>query len=576
MPRNAIIRLWLACILLPGCGPLLASEPGLAPVIVSDRPIHLDGLHIAVLEDPDGALAVSAVHGAWAQGRFERSPTPLLNRGTTNSVYWTRLTLSNPHAGSRRVILSHDYAPTDDVRLYVLQDNGDIVSMIGGDSVRPDPAAPRTRLAAFDLELPPGALLPVYVRTATTSNMNLELSLWPPRQFHWRESRINMAYGALFGAIAATILYLLYAARLAREPNALLLAAYLGAFACYLAFLNGFASPWLPGALLPHVNSLHLASLGLLFGFGALFYRRFLQLATYGPKFDRVVALLQWLGFAIVLSPLLPAALVGACLAIVAGPGPLLTTAYAFYMWYQRREFADVFAIGWTLAHLSSLAGTLRVAGVLPNSDLLLHLPAAGCAVACGFFTWAIARRVASERAYAYTDFLTGLANRRRFERDGAIEFDRARRYGRSLSLLVVDVDHFKRVNDTRGHSFGDRVLQRVGQTCQQLSRDSDLAARIGGEEFALLLIETGQHDARLIARRLLEAQAAADVDGESITVSIGVATLNAEDRNFQSLFDRADEALYSAKRGGRNQLQVDTAAPDLSNTGREGAHAGQ
>jgi diguanylate cyclase (GGDEF)-like protein len=564
------------CILLLGCGTALASAPGIAPVTVSGQPTQLDGLQIALLEDPDGTLEIEDVKHAWAEGRFELSSSPLLNRGTTNSAFWARVELLNPHAVPRHVILSHDYAPMDDIRLYVEEENSVLVQRVAGDSVVPQPAGPGARLAAFELAVPPGASLPLYARIATTSNMSLEFSLWPPQQFHWREARINMVYGLLFGGIAATILYLLYAARLAREPNALLLAAYLAAFGCYLAFLNGFPSLWLPVALLPHVNTLHLASLGLLFGFGAMFYRRFLQLATYGPKFDRVVGVLQWLGFAIVLSPVLPAAVMGACLAIVAGAGPLLTTGYAFYMWYQRREFADIFAIGWTLAHASSLAGTLRVAGVLPNSDLLLHLPAAGCAVACGFFTWAIARRVARERAYAYTDFLTGLANRRRFERDGDIEFDRARRYARALSLLVVDVDHFKRVNDTRGHSFGDRVLQNVALKCQQLSRDSDLAARIGGEEFALLLIETGMDDARRIGRRLLEAQAAADVDGESITVSIGVATLTPEDRDFQSLYERADEALYSAKRGGRNQLQVNTASAKRSGTSPEGVHAGQ
>lgn len=576
MPWHAINRFWLVCTLLLGCGPALASAPGLAPVTVSGQPIHFDGLQIALLEDSSRALGMEEVRDAWSEGRFEVSSTPVLNRGTTNSAFWARMELFNPHPMPRRVILSHNYAPMDDIRLYVEQANSAPLQMVAGDTVAPQPAGPRTRLAAFELVVPPETSLPLYARIATTSNMNLEFSLWPPRQFFWREARVNMVYGALFGGIAATILYLLYAARLAREPNALLLATYLGAFACYLAFLNGFPSLWLPAVLLPHVNTLHLASLGLLFGFGALFYRRFLQLATYGPKFDRVVGALQWLGFAIVLSPFMPLAVTGACLAIVAGAGPLLTTGYAFYMWYQRREFADVFAIGWTLAHVSSLAGTLRVSGVLPNSELLLHLPAAGCAVACGFFTWAIAQRVARERAYAYTDFLTGLANRRRFERDGNIEFDRARRYGRALSLLVVDVDHFKRVNDTRGHSFGDRVLQVVAQKCQQLSRDSDLAARIGGEEFALLLIETGTDDASVIGRRLLEAQAATDFEGESITVSIGVATLAPGDRDFQALFERADDALYSAKRGGRNQLQLSTASADFENKRLGDVHAAQ
>jgi len=560
MPRPASARVIVTCIyLLLYFGGGLASAGELSPVEVSDRRIQVGGQQLALLEDPGASLSFESAEAAWVGGEFEISAQPLLNRGTTLSVFWMRMDLANPHPVSRRFLLAHDYAPMDDVRLFYRTAAGELVQAAAGDSVSSFATGPRSRLATFELSLSPGETLPVYLRIATLSNMNLELSVWPPGQLQWREQRVNMAYGILFGGIGVTVLYLLYASRLAREPNAALLAAYLSAYGLYLAFLNGFPSLWLPGSLLGYVNDLHLMSLGLLFGLGAMFYRRFLQLATYGPKFDRVAALLQWLGFVIVLGPLLPIQLVGLAILLVAGPGPLLTSAYAFYMWYRQREFAAVFAIGWAVAHFSSLLGTLRVSGVLPNSDLLLHLPALGCAVACCFFTWAIARRVAQERMYAYTDYLTGLANRRRFSRQGDQEFDRARRYGRSLSLLVVDVDHFKRVNDTWGHSFGDLVLQNVARQCSKLSRDTDLVARIGGEEFALLLIETGEADARRIAGRLLEAQAAADVDGQAITVSIGVAALSAEDENFQRLFERADAALYEAKRGGRNQLQFQT-----------------
>lgn len=562
MVRAALSRL-LTCLLLVTSGAATADTPSLRPIEVQDDRVRLASLHIAVLEDPAGILTIGDVQAAWDAGRFELSPHIRLNRGTTESAFWMRLVLTNPQNAERRVTLSHDYAPTDDVRLFVATEEGRFSRAMAGDSVAREPMEPHSRLAAFDLVLPPATNVPAYLRLATTSNMSLDLSLWPPKQFEHRENRISMLYGVLFGAIAATILYLLYAGRLAREPNALLLALYLGSYGLYLAFLNGFPSLWLPSALLGWVNILHLASLGLLFGFGAMFYRRFLQLATYGPKFDRVVAGLQWLGFAIVLSPLIPLPIIGAILLLVAGLGPLLTTSYAFYMWYRRREFADVFALGWALAHFSSLAGTLRVSGVLPSTDLFIHLPALGCAVACAFFTWAIARRVARERRYAYVDYLTGLANRREFERQGNLEFDRARRYDRALSLLVVDVDHFKRINDTWGHSAGDRVLQDIGQRLQHLSRDADLAVRVGGDEFALLLIETDLEKAGVMAKRLLESQATMDVDDYSVTVSIGVAALSPDDVDFQAMLDRADAALYRAKRSGRDQVKVALASQE-------------
>ena len=563
MLRDVPARLFLCILSFLGASPLLAVE--LAAVSPPAQRLQLGGPQLALLEDPEAAMTVAQVEAAWVEGRFEVSEQPLLNRGTTDAAYWIRLQLNNPTEHPSALLLSHDYAPVDDVRLYAADATGVFEEWVAGDSMTPLPLRPRTRLPVFDLTLAAGASQVLYLRVASTSNMNLELSVWPPALFDAQESRLSMTYGVLFGAIAATVLYLLYAARLAREPNALLLAAYLSAYGAYLSFLNGFPSLWLPQGLLAHVNTLHLVSLGLLFGLGAMFYRRFLQLATYGPKFDRVVAVLQWLGFMVVLTPVLPLPLVGLILLIVAGPGPLLTTAYAIYLWYKRREFAAVFAVGWAVAHLSSLLGTLRVSGVLPNTDLLLHLPAVGCAVACAFFTWAIARRVAAERMHAYTDYLTGLANRRRFALQGEIEFDRARRYGRSLSLLLVDVDHFKRVNDTWGHGFGDRVLQNVAEQCSSQSRDSDLVARIGGEEFAILLVETDLDAARQIAERLLKAQAEAAVDGHSVTVSIGVAEQSLSDDNFQSLLQRSDDALYSAKRTGRNKLCLAPAAEQLS-----------
>jgi diguanylate cyclase (GGDEF)-like protein len=389
----------------------------------------------------------------------------------------------------------------------------------------------------------------------------MELSLWPPAKFHWHEQLTALSYGVLFGGIGVTVLYLLFAGQLAKEPNALLLAAYLSSYGLYLAFLNGFSSLWLPSVLLPHVNTLHLASIGLLFGFGAMFYRRYLLLAARYLWADRFVALLQWLAFAVMFSPVLPTAVLASILALVTGIGPLLTIGLAFYLWYRRQPHASVFALGWTIAHLGSLLGTLRVSGVLPNTDLILHLPAIGCAVAFAFFTWSIANRLSTERIYAYTDFLTGLSNRRHFNSQGEMEYDRARRYGHPLSLVLLDVDNFKRVNDTWGHAFGDKVLRRLAQHCERESRTSDLVVRLGGEEFAILLVETPIAEARKIAERLRLAQMSDALEGREITVSLGISQLLPEDLGIEDLLHRADVAMYRAKNGGRNRVELQIEA---------------
>ena len=158
----------------------------------------------------------------------------------------------------------------------------------------------------------------------------------------------------------------------------------------------------------------------------------------------------------------------------------------------------------------------------------------------------------------ARSDPLTGLLNRRGFDAQMTYALALARRSGRPLSLITLDVDHFKRINDTHGHDVGDEVLQRLAHTLAQRLRDSDVVARLGGEEFAALLPDTDLEGARAIAQALVDAQAAlTDPVVGRITVSAGVSTLRGADDTAQRLLRRGDEALYEAKGQGRNRVVV-------------------
>jgi diguanylate cyclase (GGDEF)-like protein len=168
----------------------------------------------------------------------------------------------------------------------------------------------------------------------------------------------------------------------------------------------------------------------------------------------------------------------------------------------------------------------------------------------------------------AVTDELTGLSNRRGFFQLGERELERALRFERALAVLLFDIDHFKRVNDTYGHSAGDEVLRALADCIRQNIRGIDVAGRYGGEEFVLVLPETPLGRAVEIAERLRRSIANCVVplyssrDEESctsltITVSIGVTVLRPEDRTLQGLVDRADQAQYQAKHAGRNRVVV-------------------
>ncbi|MBL8850203.1 MAG: diguanylate cyclase [Planctomycetaceae bacterium] len=153
----------------------------------------------------------------------------------------------------------------------------------------------------------------------------------------------------------------------------------------------------------------------------------------------------------------------------------------------------------------------------------------------------------------ATTDGLTRLKNRRAFQAKLIEEVERARRYETPLSLLLLDIDYFKRFNDTFGHPAGDGVLRGVGQLLQETARTTDFVARYGGEEFAIILLNTDEENAITVADRFRVAVEQGDWRERAITVSIGVATLQSGDRECSKLINAADAALYQSKEHGRN-----------------------
>ncbi len=165
-------------------------------------------------------------------------------------------------------------------------------------------------------------------------------------------------------------------------------------------------------------------------------------------------------------------------------------------------------------------------------------------------------------RRLAATDVLTGLANRREFMSRGADEILRARRYNSHVCVLMMDIDHFKKVNDTWGHAVGDEVIRQVASIIRDTCRAVDCVGRIGGEEFAVLLSQTDTEGALIVAERLRETVAGRAISrggGQTlgVSISIGIAAMTQADDELSHLLGRADAALYEAKQLGRNRVRV-------------------
>ncbi|MCD4498856.1 GGDEF domain-containing protein [Chromobacterium vaccinii] len=183
--------------------------------------------------------------------------------------------------------------------------------------------------------------------------------------------------------------------------------------------------------------------------------------------------------------------------------------------------------------------------------------------------TWFAIRRLREARQLlkalrrqAERDDITGLANRRRANQALQRETERSCRSGRRYSVLLIDLDHFKHINDSHGHLVGDKVLQRFGQVLRQRARQLDTIARWGGEEFIIVCPETEQDGALALAESISQLLRETDFDPAlRVTASIGVATL-ADDDTPDSLVHRADICLYAAKQAGRDQVVGENHSP--------------
>jgi len=159
----------------------------------------------------------------------------------------------------------------------------------------------------------------------------------------------------------------------------------------------------------------------------------------------------------------------------------------------------------------------------------------------------------------ASTDGLTNLANRRRFDEELPRELLRSSRYGRPLTLLMIDLDEFKAINDSRGHVAGDALLKHVGQLCRSTIRKEQLVARLGGDELAVICPETSGTQAEILAQRIRDALDQTPLEWEGsrifVTASIGIAEFDPGKHDAAGLHKAADDALYRAKRAGRNRV---------------------
>jgi diguanylate cyclase (GGDEF)-like protein len=256
---------------------------------------------------------------------------------------------------------------------------------------------------------------------------------------------------------------------------------------------------------------------------------------------------------------------------LFAGSGPavfIAGVAYAAAIGWDRLKRFVLLALGCFLCvAIAALASGYFSSGSLELESLLAAAAASGAAI---YVARAVRSFVAPGREklrslerenkqlwdLSFRDALTGLYNRRFAQETGRILLSRAKRYQEQLHVFMIDIDHFKRVNDEISHAIGDDVLKSVAEAIHSCLRTSDSVSRYGGEEFLAYVVQAEAEVAQFIANRIREAVAFRKYDSVpwQVTISIGVASAQGDD-DLESLVDRADKYLYSSKRGGRNRV---------------------
>ena len=387
---------------------------------------------------------------------------------------------------------------------------------------------------------------------------------------------IALAFGALLAvSLAALLIWFVLSDRLF-----ILYAAFFTLQALYIAYLSGqgFDWPWLSWArpLASHAWNVPVALSGAI---ACLFVREITELKHFSP---RIYAVFLWLAWAFVLLAISNVGKLYGFASLISAVGNLLflgtalfTLVVAFLAWRRGIRAAGWFLVAWGLLEAATIATAVRL--LMADDDnaerllyfgLPLSMVTAAVLIALGVADRLRDQRVALSDAErrAQTDALTGVLNRRSLIERLEAACLRARARDLPITLLFIDLDHFKDINDSYGHAAGDACLRAIIEPIQAELRQSDVIGRYGGEEFVVILSSADTAAAHPIAERILSRVASIRVDGFrapiQLTCSIGVAgsdTLGVWD---EQLIARADAAVYAAKNAGRNRVQV---APHLA-----------
>jgi diguanylate cyclase (GGDEF)-like protein len=573
LARSNFMRLFF-CVFF-----LLFSLPSFAvnTLLTDKTPDFLElGPYVDLLEDVELEYGADDIYSHIFNDKFKPIFQSSANYGFSKSAWWVRFTVRNSDTKAHRRAFKLDYPLLDKVDVWVLRGNSQVAAWQTGNrrSFNSRPIWHRDFL--FPLNLQIGEEQTVYIRVQTEGPVNIGLTLHSADTLVPKIEAEYMTMGAYFGSLLVLVLCLLVFYLIDRQIAFLYYLAYVLCYGSYLLAFNGLAFQYFWPDLPEFGQIIRPILLTLSTIFLLQFSRKLLGIQKASPKLYQAVTGLQGvLALILLLAPFIGYGAFVMPLAYLEIAAIILVVAMGIVAHKRGVTAARYYLIAWSVFLTGLLVYLLKVLGYLPHNFITHYGFQIGSFVEFILLSAALGIRVRELRFQSHIDGLTELPNRRSFDQELAEEFSISSRPEAQLSLMVIDVDHFKKFNDQHGHAAGDKVLKELGNILKQRVRRPGAGYRYGGEEFAVLLPRTGPEDALAAAERL-RACVAEELYYIDVTVSIGVVSLaKGKFSNVAQFFIAGDKALYAAKSAGRNQVVLytdtltepvqDSAMPEVS-----------